>query len=91
MRKAIGIAVSALLLGACAAPAAPPASSMGSAPSSPAHKVGLANPASVFCIQQGGKLRMEKTQQGEHAMCILANGQAIEEWAYFRQHHPQKP
>lgn len=89
MRKATCIAATTLLLGACAAPASPPQSPTHPSPPTRPHSVGLANPASVFCIQQGGKLRMEKTAQGEHAMCILADGRAVEEWAYFRQHHPK--
>ena len=86
MRQSLYLAASALLLSACTTPPAPSTKRQGAAPT---HSVGLANPASVFCIQQGGKMRMEKTSQGEHAMCILADGREVEEWAYFRQHHPQ--
>lgn len=80
MKRITSIAASALVLSACASAPTPQTA----AP----HKVGLANPASVFCIQQGGKLRMVKTAQGEHAMCILADGRGVDEWDYFRQHHP---
>ena len=86
MHKSATLAASALLLSACAAPPAPSTPDKSTAA---VRSVGLANPASVFCIQQGGKLRMVKTSQGEHAMCILADGREVEEWAYFRQHHPQ--
>lgn len=84
MKKTASLATTALLLSACAAPQQtqqPPASHP---------QVGLANPASVYCIQQGGKLRMEKTAQGVHAICILANGQEIEEWEYYRKNHPAR-
>ncbi|HEY4663726.1 MAG TPA: DUF333 domain-containing protein, partial [Comamonas sp.] len=81
MNKTTSLAASALMLSACAAPQTP------EPPENTAHKVGLANPASVYCIQQGGKLRMTQTPQGTHAMCILPNGQAIEEWEYFRKNH----
>ncbi|MDO4251552.1 MAG: DUF333 domain-containing protein [Moraxella sp.] len=53
-------------------------------------KVGMANPASEFCIKQGGQLEPKKSADGgEYALCYLPNGQVIEEWAYFRQHHAQ--
>lgn len=51
--------------------------------------VGMSNPASEFCEQQGGKLRMVKTERGEHGICMLPDGRALEEWALFRQYHPQ--
>ena len=83
MKKTTSLAASALMLSACAAPQAPE-------PPEKTPQVGLANPASVYCTQQGGKLRMEQTAQGTHAMCILPNGQAIEEWEYFRKNHSSK-
>ena len=49
--------------------------------------VGMANPASVYCTQLGGKLRMEKTAAGEHGICMLPDGSEIEEWALFRRDH----
>ena len=44
----------------------------------------LANPAAVFCVEQGGKL---KPKPNGRELCILPNGRAVEEWAYFRAHH----
>lgn len=46
-------------------------------------QVGMANPASVFCVEQGGKLEIRKTEKGESGYCHLANGQVVEEWAFF--------
>lgn len=82
MKKSTSLAATALVLSACSHSPAP-----SSAPSGTSPNVGMANPASVFCLQQGGKLRMVKTAQGEHAMCVLPDGREIEEWAFFRQHH----
>lgn len=49
--------------------------------------VGLANPASVFCLNQGGKSeRRIDSNGGEYALCHLPNGQVVEEWEYFRKH-----
>ncbi|HWK15618.1 MAG TPA: DUF333 domain-containing protein [Rhizobiaceae bacterium] len=46
--------------------------------------VGIANPASVYCIEQGGKLEIRKTANGEVGYCHLPDGRIIEEWAFFR-------
>ncbi|BBF85516.1 putative hemolysin [Aquitalea magnusonii] len=57
------------------------------APASPAMPaVGLANPASLHCLQRGGQLLPRQDQTGnEYAMCRLPDGQLLEEWALFRQ------
>ena len=53
--------------------------------------VGMANPASVFCVEQGGTLEPRKDKDGnEYAMCHLPNGTVVEEWALFRQHTADK-
>ena len=52
--------------------------------------VGIANPASEFCVKQGGKLEMKKDKDGgEYGVCHLPDGSVVEEWAYFRSHHGQ--
>lgn len=66
----------ALLLQACTMPDAKP----GAAPAT-----GLANPASVFCVEQGGHLEIRKTPTGQEGWCHLPDGRVIEEWALFRQ------
>ena len=71
-------AILALSLAACA-----------QTPSAPPRAVGMANPASVFCVQQGGTLLPQKDANGgEYALCRLADGREVEEWAYFREMHP---
>ena len=44
----------------------------------------LANPASVFCVRQGGTLR---PQPDGRSYCRLPNGRVVEEWDYFRAQH----
>lgn len=83
MQKISSMAASALVLSACAAPPTPPTEA--------APQLGLANPASVFCLQQGGKLRRVTTAAGEHGICVLPDGREVDEWAYFRQHHRASP
>lgn len=45
---------------------------------------GLANPASVFCEENGGTLEMRTDASGTSGLCIFAGGSECEEWAYFR-------
>ncbi|MEN9619014.1 MAG: hypothetical protein RL406_1251 [Pseudomonadota bacterium] len=44
----------------------------------------MANPASVHCINAGGKLIIKRTPQGEVGMCQLPSGKVCEAWALFR-------
>ena len=46
--------------------------------------VGLANPASVFCQEQGGQLEIRRESGGEVGYCLLPDGRECEEWAFFR-------
>ncbi|MEI6840691.1 MAG: DUF333 domain-containing protein [Methanomicrobiales archaeon] len=46
---------------------------------------GLANPASVYCGQVGGKTEIKKDAAGnEYGMCTFPNGSSCDEWALFR-------
>lgn len=53
----------------------------------------MANPASVFCADNGGTVEIRKDAQGgEHGVCIFADGSECEEWAFFRgECSPGKP
>ena len=46
--------------------------------------VGIANPAAVKCIQDGGVAEPYKTAGGEAALCVFKDKSICEEWAYFR-------
>ncbi len=47
--------------------------------------IGMPNPASAYCAQNGGKLEIRKDAQGgEYGVCIFADGSECEEWAFFR-------
>lgn len=48
-------------------------------------KAEIANPASEYCIEQGGKLEIVKTEAGEKGMCHLPDGTVVEEWELFRR------
>ncbi|ESK53985.1 putative hemolysin [Acinetobacter tjernbergiae] len=47
-------------------------------------KIGMANPASQYCVEQGGQLEIRNEANGQVGYCKLASGQVIEEWAFFR-------
>lgn len=47
---------------------------------------GLANPASVFCEEQGGNVEIVTDPAGNQGgICRLPDGTEIEEWEYYRQ------
>ncbi|MBV8250463.1 MAG: DUF333 domain-containing protein [Comamonas sp.] len=50
--------------------------------------IGMANPASVYCAQLGGKTRIEKTAAGDRGLCALPDGSEMDEWELFRRDHP---
>ena len=84
IQTTLGLTGIALILSACTHD--PEAISPHSLP-----HIGIVNPASAFCIEQGGQLRMLTTAQGVHGICVLPDGQAIDEWVFFRQHPVNHP
>jgi len=44
----------------------------------------LANPASVYCEEQGGTVQVIETDNGQVGMCVFDNGRECEEWAFYR-------
>lgn len=60
----------------------------GDSENEPEQREGIGNPASEYCIQQGGKLEVKKDDEGnEYALCHLPDGTIVEEWALFRSRH----
>ncbi|MGK3141894.1 putative hemolysin [Pantoea sp. C2G6] len=47
----------------------------------------MANPASQYCLKMGGKLERVRDAAGENHFCTLPDGQRIEQWTLYRQHH----
>lgn len=47
-----------------------------------------ANPASVYCIDQGGEVEIVDTGDGETGMCNLPDGTTVDEWEYYRENNP---
>ncbi len=45
---------------------------------------GIANPASTYCVQQGGKLEIRENTGGQYGVCIMPDGTECDEWDFFR-------
>jgi putative hemolysin len=45
----------------------------------------IANPASAYCVQQGGEVIMRDTPGGQAGYCRIGND-TCEEWQYYRSH-----
>ena len=43
----------------------------------------MANPASVKCIENGGKLRVVTESAGQRGICLFPDGSVCDEWAFF--------
>jgi uncharacterized protein len=47
--------------------------------------VGLPNPASEHCVDQGGQLDIrEDTRGDQYGVCVFDDGSECDEWAYYR-------
>ena len=44
----------------------------------------IANPASEYCIAQGGTLDIVDEADGQVGYCTLPDGTRVEEWEYYR-------
>ena len=52
---------------------------------SPGGGVGLPNPASVYCLEQGGMAHVRSGDDGgQVGYCVFLDGSECEEWAFFR-------
>ncbi len=48
-------------------------------------RIGIANPASVYCVQSGYRLEIRTgADGGQHGACLFPDGTECEEWAFFR-------
>jgi len=57
----------------------------------PPEKIKIANPASRYCVDQGGNLILKDTSKGSVGICVLPGGNIeCEEWSFFRGECPVK-
>lgn len=71
-------AVSLVMMFACGADDTEPETT------TPDTSTGIANPASIFCVERGGTLEIVDESGGEVGYCNLPDGTRIEEWEYYR-------
>ncbi|MFH0906779.1 MAG: DUF333 domain-containing protein [bacterium] len=51
---------------------------------SESENVQLPNPASVYCLDNGGELKNIMTEQGSKGYCIFLDGRTCGQWDFFR-------
>lgn len=51
-------------------------------------QVGMANPASAYCVEIGGTVSIQDQPSGQIGICTLPDGSTVEEWQLFRQDNP---
>ena len=57
----------------------------GAANEAPTSSAQMANPASRYCEEQGGRVVIvEDAEGGQRGMCVFPDGSRCEEWAYYR-------
>lgn len=80
-RLAVTTVVSLAMLGACG----DESESTGTGTSDTTTPAGqIANPASVFCVEQGGRVEIVDEASGQVGYCNLPDGTRVEEWEYYR-------
>ena len=45
---------------------------------------GSGNPASEYCVRQGGRVELRNEPRGVTGYCHTSDGRVLEEWSYFR-------
>jgi putative hemolysin len=45
----------------------------------------MANPASNYCIENGGKSEIINNENGQSGICVFSDGSQCDEWAFFRK------
>lgn len=46
---------------------------------------GLANPAAVYCVEQGGERDTLRENGVNVTYCVLPSGERVDEWSYYRE------
>jgi uncharacterized protein len=53
--------------------------------------VEIANPAAVFCIEQGGRVEIVENDAGQQGICVLPDGTRVDEWEFYRSNATTVP
>lgn len=78
------LAVTVASLAACGSDDAPSGTTPSSGSTAAPGGSQIANPASEYCIAQGGTLEIVDEAAGQVGYCTLPDGTRVEEWEYFR-------
>ena len=54
------------------------------APTSPDAPISMPNPASQYCVDQGGELEIRDEADGQVGYCLFPDGSECEEWSFYR-------
>jgi len=50
--------------------------------------IGMGNPASVYCVEQGGESIIKQDKDGsEYGICKFKDGKEVDEWEFYRKNH----
>lgn len=85
-RKILSVGIAVISLAACAGDDAPTdttAVTDTTITESTNDTAQIANPASEYCVAQGGSVEIVDEANGQVGYCNLPDGQRIEEWEYF--------
>tara|TARA_Y100001956_G_C4121008_1_gene187403 strand:+ start:1067 stop:1327 length:261 start_codon:yes stop_codon:yes gene_type:complete len=47
----------------------------------------MANPAAVYCVQQGGELETVNENDQRLTYCVFSEDNRVEQWEYYRNNH----
>jgi len=53
-------------------------------PASPPACLSAANPAALYCAHLGYAYEIERTPDGDRGVCVLPNGERVDEWEFLR-------
>ena len=81
MKNYLAIAVLVSSLAACGDDDNEPADT--STPLTTETPTQLANPASEYCVSQGGTVELVDEDEGQVGYCNLPDGRRIEEWEFY--------
>ncbi|HHX8312526.1 TPA: putative hemolysin [Vibrio diabolicus] len=51
--------------------------------------ISVANPAAVYCVQQGGELDTVSENGERVTYCVLSDDNRVEQWEYYRDNHKE--
>ena len=47
----------------------------------------MSSPASIYCVQEGGKLEVGESEKKSILFCVLSENEKYEQWNYYNKQH----